>query len=142
MSISRGLASAFALSLALAACGSSSSSPSSDFSATPYATFDVGALSVELRTAPTQPPTRGVIGAELRVHDAAGAPKDGLAIDVVPWMVAHGHGSSVIPLVTPMGDGVYRIDRIQLAMPGTWQLRFSMKAADLDAQASTMLEVQ
>jgi hypothetical protein len=133
----------FVACLSVAAC-SASSDTSTEFPSAPYATFavDVQPLTVELRTSPAQPPERGVMSVELRVKDAQGAPRDGLTLDVVPWMPAHGHGSSVIPLVTPEGDGVYRVDRLQLAMPGAWQLRLSMRAPDLDAHATTTLEVR
>ena len=114
------------------------------FPEAPYTSFGVDGqpLNVELRTSPNQPPVRGVIRAELRVTDASGAPRDGLAIDVVPWMAAHGHGASVVPVVTASGDGVYRIERLDLAMPGTWQLRLAFKASDLDAHATTTLDVR
>jgi hypothetical protein len=135
--------SSFVACVCVAAC-SGSSDASNDFPQAPYASFAVDGqpLDVELRTSPAQPPERGVLSVELRVKDANGAPKDGLTLDVVPWMPAHGHGSSVIPVVTAEGDGVYRVDRLQLAMPGTWQLRLALHAPDLDARATATLEVR
>jgi hypothetical protein len=131
------------LAIAVAAC-SGSSEGSTTFPEAPYASVPVDGqpLVVELRTAPSQPPERGVVAAQLRVTDTSGAPKDGLTIDVVPWMTAHGHGVSVAPIVVPTGDGNYRVDRLQLPMPGTWQLRLELRAADLDAHATADLEVR
>lgn len=131
------------LALAVAAC-SGSSEGSGSFPDAPYASFadDGQSLTIELRTAPAQPPERGVVTAQLRVTDPGGTPRNGLAIDVVPWMPAHGHGSSVAPVVTDTGDGMYRIDRLQLPMPGMWQLRVAMRGTDLDTHATANLEVR
>jgi hypothetical protein len=87
-------------------------------------TSDLGKLHLEVRTAPVQPPSRGLCTVELTVTDAAtGAPADGLSLTVVPWMPAHGHGSSVQPTVTPLGQGRYVIGDVSLFMAGYWQLR-------------------
>lgn len=127
----------------LFACGGSNE-VCAGFPAAPYASFRAEGrpLAIELRTAPNQPPERGSICAELRVADADGAPRDDLAIDVVPWMPAHGHGSNVVPVVTARGEGVYRIESLDLSMPGTWELCFAFKAPDLDAHATTTLDVR
>lgn len=137
------LARIWVLALFVFACGGSNE-VCADFPAAPYASFRVEGppLTVELRTSPNQPPERGVICAELRVVDVNGAPRDGLTVDVVPWMPAHGHGSNVVPVVTPRGEGVYRVASLDLSMPGTWELRFTFKASDLDAHATTTLDVR
>ncbi len=81
-------------------------------------------LQVEVRTAPTQPPTRGTNSVELTVRDAqSGAAIDGLSVTVVPWMPAMGHGSSVQPTVTAESDGRYLLSNVSLYMPGHWELR-------------------
>lgn len=125
------------------ACGGPNEA-SAGFPEAPYASFEVDGqpLKIELRTAPDQPPVRGEIRAELRITDVSGAPRDGLTIEVVPWMPAHGHGSNVTPIVEPSGAGVYRIEHLELPMPGTWQLRLGLKASDLDAHATATLDVR
>ena len=50
--------------------------------------------------------------------DAAGAPKDGLDLAVVPWMPAHGHGASVKPTIVAMGNGKYLALNVSFFMPG------------------------
>jgi hypothetical protein len=117
---------------------------SSGFPAAPYTSVstDHQALTLELRTAPTQPPERGTNLMQLRVVDAARAPKDGLQLSVVPWMPAHGHGSPTVPTVTATGDGTYRVDGVDLPMPGTWELRVHAVGAGMDERATILVEVR
>ena len=111
--------------LALIACSDPPATAAQGFPATPYATLtsDSGELSVEVRTAPTQPPTRGTLSVELFVRSVAGVPQDGLTVSVIPWMPYMGHGTSVVPTVTAEGGGKYLVSNLSLFMPGTWELR-------------------
>src|SRR5882757_4233265 len=80
-----------------AACSSSAGTTgSSTFPATPWATIasDQQLLHIEIRTTPAQPPTRGLSAVQYVVVDENGAPVDGLAVDVVPWMPVMGHGTA------------------------------------------------
>jgi hypothetical protein len=82
-----------------------------------------GTWTVVVWTSP-QPPMKGVIDVVLRVSDAAsGMPVDGLALAVVPWMPAHGHGTSVPTAVAAEGDGYYLVKPVDLYMSGRWELR-------------------
>lgn len=129
--------------LALASCIAPSDATSEDFPERAYATFAAeSALSVELRTAPTQPPVRGEVTAEVRVTGEANVPRDDLDVDVVAFMPAHGHGAPGSPRVTALGGGRYRIDGLALSMPGSWQLRFTFHGEGVDARATTTLEVR
>jgi hypothetical protein len=117
------------LLLALGACGGASGATDAGepgFPDTPLATVtsDSGQLTVAVRTDP-QPPSRGVVAVRLTVTGADGAPMDGLALSVQPWMPEMAHGSSTTPSVTARGGGVYDLDDVYLAMPGTWQLRLT-----------------
>jgi hypothetical protein len=135
---------AFVLLLALAAgCSGAPDGGADGFPETPYATVmtDAGTLRVEIRTAPTQPPARGLLEVEYAITDAQGAPRDGLSLTVDPWMPEMGHGASVEPTVEPLGGGLYRVSRLGLYMPGRWQLRTGIAGAasdhvviDLDVQ--------
>lgn len=133
------------LALALFACTASAlpGASSDAFPAAPYTSLATKAqLSVELRTAPSQPPPRGESSAELRIHDASGVPRDGLTLRVTPWMPAHGHGAPSSPVTTALGDGAYRVDALELPMPGTWELRIEISGADgCEDQATTRLDV-
>ncbi len=134
-----------AASLALASCTSESTANAgadATFPADPLttATSDTGALSLVLRTSPSQPPPRGACAVELTVTDASGAPKDGLTIDVVPWMPSHGHGASVVPSVVAKGGGKYVVTDVDLFMPGEWELRTTF-TGPLSDHATPKIEV-
>jgi len=89
-------------------------------------------LLVQVRTSP-QPPQRGTIGVELVVTSAAdGATRDGLTVDLVPWMPAHGHGTSLVPTVNVEGHGTYLITNVDLFMPGHWELRTTFSGPSID----------
>jgi len=109
-----------AVVVACAGC-SSGTGTSADFPAAAFSTTmtDSAAMRVELRTSP-QPPTRGGIDAELTFTDAAsGAPRDGLTLQVQPWMPAMNHGA-IKATVTPEGNGKYLVTEIDRDryMPG------------------------
>jgi hypothetical protein len=119
---------------ALAGCSGEPAAGDGAFPAEPLSTTKSqgGALSVAVRTSPSQPPPRGTCAVELTVTDAAGTPVDGLAVVVVPFMPSHGHGASVKPTVTARGGGRYEVANVTLFMPGSWELRttFSGKVED------------
>ena len=122
-----------ALALACSSCGGEGASDATSgadvtFPTDPYetATSDSGGLRFSIRTAPSQPPAPGASTIELLITDAAGAPRDGLVLDIVPWMPAMGHGTSVRPTVTPKSGGTYVVTNVNLFMPGEWELRTSV----------------
>ena len=100
-----------------------------------------GLAKIEVRTAPTQPPARGVVDVELVVRGGDGAPIGNLALEVVPWMPAHGHGTSVTPTVVDLGNGHYWVRDLDLYMPGEWDLRLSLGEAPT-RQADAAIDVQ
>ena len=64
-------------------------------------------------------------GADVAVPDAT--------LSVTPFMPDHNHGTSIVPTVTPATQaGQYEIDRINLWMPGLWEVRI-----DVDDQTDT-----
>ena len=110
---------------------------------TPYSATASSGASIEVRTAPAQPPVRGKVQLEVQVHDAAGIPRDGLTIDVVAWMPSHGHGAAGTPVVTPLGGGSYRVEGCALTMAGSWQIRMTMIGTDgSEDHATTTIDVQ
>jgi hypothetical protein len=128
--------------------GCSSSGPpataAGTFPAAPYTTLrtDQGKLAIEARTAPDQPPIRGLGSVELRIEDpTSGGRVDGLSIDATTWMPAMGHGASVNPTVTSKGTGVYVVDNVDFFMPGTWELRLALHGM-YDDTATIPLDVQ
>ena len=114
------------LGVAAASCGGNSDACSTvgTFPVAPATTLtsDSGGLQVEIRTSP-QPLIRGADAVQYTITDANHQPSSGLQLQVVPWMPDMGHGSSVVPTVAEQGGGVYLVSCVDLAMPGTWQLR-------------------
>jgi hypothetical protein len=108
----------------VSACGSASSAPSGTYPDAPFATLssEQNTLVIEVRTAPDQPPQRGVATVELLVKNAQGELQDGLEVMSTTWMPAMGHGSSVVPVASAKGNGKYVLDPVYLYMPGHWEL--------------------
>jgi hypothetical protein len=133
--------------LLLSGCGSSdaaSSAPAcssqSAFPSEPLATVtsNGGALHVELHATPYQPMVAGVGCIELVVTDSTtGASVDDLSVTMTPWMPAMGHGTSVRPVLTPLGEGRYVFTNVSLFMPGEWQLRTQFSGQVNDSVAPT-----
>lgn len=114
--------------LIVAGCGGSTSN-TSNFPVDPLisATSDDGALAIQAWTAPNQPPTRGTVSVKLLITDATThAPVDGLSVSLTPVMPAMGHGSSLVPVVTAEGGGVYVAENVGLYMAGRWDLGLSV----------------
>lgn len=83
-----------------------------------------GQLRVDVRTAPQQPPSRGVQAVQLVIVDSTTqTPETGLSLAVVPWMPAMGHGASLTPIVQEGPPGTYVITDVDFFMAGTWEVR-------------------
>ncbi|MEO8876879.1 MAG: FixH family protein [Polyangiaceae bacterium] len=117
---------------ALFACAGDASSSNGTFSKDPLVTVtsDSGNLKIDVRTSPSQPPSRGEQAVQLVVTDATtGKPKTGLSVNMTPWMPAMGHGASVTPSVSEKSPGTYVINDVDLFMPGNWELRTTFATA-------------
>jgi len=114
----------------VACSGSAAPSESStEYSKDPLLTLktESAGLDVEVRTLPSQPPVLGNSSVQLIFRDpATGEAQSGLDLQVVPWMPAMGHGSSVTPTVTETEPGSYELTGLVMFMPGTWQLRTTL----------------
>ncbi len=123
------------LALVSVACSGGSSPVNVDsFSETPLMSVasDSGKLHFDVRTSPSQPPTRGQQSVQLVIKNADGSPATGLALDATPWMPAMGHGASVTPSVSETTPGTYVVQDVDMFMPGTWELRTSISSAAPD----------
>jgi hypothetical protein len=98
------------------------------------------ALQVEVRTAPYQPPERGVISVQYRVTRSDGTPATGLTVGLVPWMPDMGHGASVVPTVADVADGWYVASDVEVFMPGKWELRTTFSGPIQDS-ATPVLQI-
>jgi hypothetical protein len=128
------------VAIALVGCASS---PPANIDAAPLVQVDEvtsspGTYEVALLAHGTSP-VRGLHVMELVItQDGAGV--DGLTLDIVPWMPAMGHGTSLTPEVTDLGSGVYEVEDLDLFMAGTWQLRTSFGSPAVAAAPG--LEIQ
>lgn len=80
---------------------------------------------------------QGVNEWTLAITDGSGAPLDGLTISIKPVMPDHGHGSSTVPVVTPLGAGQYRATGISLPMRGVWNVTINATGAVNDSVTFT-----
>jgi hypothetical protein len=129
------------LFVALAACGTTSSDDDSGpLVQVASVTSQSGAFEVAM-LAHSATPTRGSHSLELvvtSVQDAA--PVDGLSLTLVPWMPAMGHGTAIVPTITPLGDGTYELDDVDLYMAGLWELRTTFATPTDYAAPSVQVE--
>ncbi len=134
-------ASLLALALLVAGCGATApaATPELSFAAAPAETVTTssGALRVEVRWSP-EVPVKGADAAQLTFLDAQGAPVDGLDVDVVPWMPAHGHGTSIQPVASASGPGAVVVSPLYLYMSGQWQLRMKISGTVDDSAVATI----
>ena len=82
-----------------------------------------GALKAKLLTIDPAHVSKGDNAWTLQLLDATDKPIDGATLTIKPYMPDHGHGSAIVPLSTPTGsEGKYAITRLNLFMPGLWQI--------------------
>jgi YtkA-like len=114
-------------------------SSTSSFPVDPYAvlTSEGGKLTIEVRTGPSQPPSRGNTDVQFVVRDLEGTLVDGLAIEATPWMPGMRHGTSVTPETNGEGDGKYAVRNVSLYMAGRWELRTTFSGVVTDAAIPT-----
>ncbi|MBI5639519.1 MAG: FixH family protein [Nitrospirae bacterium] len=48
--------------------------------------------------------------------------KQKLDVEIVPWMPAHEHGTSALPIIKELGKGEYSVEQVNLSMPGLWEI--------------------
>jgi hypothetical protein len=122
------------LGFALVACGSTGGgSAPGTFSGDPVADVmsESGSVHMTARTSPN-PIERGEVALQVKAMDTKGVALDGVTMSAVPWMPAMGHGTSVVPTVTPKGNGIYELTNVNLFMPGHWEVRITMSGAVTD----------
>lgn len=132
-----------AVAAALGGCtGESAGLQDAIFPETPLTTLtsDDGMLSLEVRTAPMQPPSRGSIEIELAITDANGEPREGLDLHVVPWMTDMSHGTSTEPEIEETGGGRYELGPVDMFMSGRWELRTTI-AGPVEDSAKIVFEI-
>lgn len=127
---------ALGLGLPASACSGGGSGDPGPVAVEPASTVtsDSGNYQISVHSAPDAQPTRGVNTLQMVVTRANdGAPAAGLALDVVLWMPAMGHGASVKPSVrAEAAPGVFTVTNVNLFMPGLWEIRTTISGSASD----------
>lgn len=76
------------------------------------------------------PPMVGMNTWTVSVSDANDAAIADASLTVAPYMPDHGHGSPVVPTVTPNSDGTYAIAPLYFFMPGVWRIGITVATTD------------
>lgn len=142
MALRRPRALQLALALTLGGCGEATDGGQGldvppVFSATPSEM--VASASDRLQLAVTwspETPVKGQNAVRLQFLDDQ-RPVNGLTVDVVPWMPAHGHGTAIRPTVASSAPGEFVARPIYLYMSGAWQLRIAIAGAIADSAIAT-----
>jgi len=87
-----------------------------------------GNLKFELVNSMPGPPIKGTDTWMLKLLDHNNQPVTGAMLKVTPFMPDHGHGTSVVPTITPMGDS-YQISNLYLFMAGLWMVTIEVDAS-------------
>ena len=116
----------WALAHGLCACSAPPSTNDNAFSTPLGGTTSSSGTFTMAMYAPESGVVQGLNTLGIVVADLHGSPVDGLAITLVPWMAAMGHGTSAIPQIEPLGSGRYVASDVTLFMPGDWQLRTTL----------------
>jgi hypothetical protein len=85
-------------------------------------TLDFRLMSIDPAPEPQRGDNTWIVQVNSMNNSVVGAPVDGAGLEVTPYMPAHGHGTPIIPTITPTGDpGQYKVAPVNLWMPGVWQ---------------------
>ena len=72
------------------------------------------------------------------ITDGDGQPATGLSVTTDPQMPDHGHGTPIRAEITEGNPGTYEISRINLWMPGYWEIGFAL-ADDQGGAVDTLM---
>ncbi len=89
-----------------------------------------GALTVTLQQATPAPPRQGQNSWLVKVTDKDGMALPGLSLSAGTWMPDHHHGSPIIGKSKDLGGGSYRVEPIDLFMPGLWEITVGVTGKD------------
>ena len=93
-----------------------------------------GNLKFELVSSMPGPPIKGTNTWTIKLLDHNNQPVTDAMFKVTPFMPDHGHGTSVVPTITPMGDS-YQITNVYLFMAGLWMVTIEVDASSAGADS-------
>jgi hypothetical protein len=76
---------------------------------------------------------------EIEIRDVSGQAVPGLAVEAVPRMPDHGHGTPVTPETTDEAGGRYLITPLYLYMSGYWQVTLNIRPPGSEVGSSAQL---
>ena len=91
-----------------------------------------GLFSIVIEAAQPAPPQTNDNTWTILLTDASGAPVDGATFVFDTYMPDHRHHGSITPAIQPSGKapGEYDVTRLNLFMPGLWQITFTVTSSD------------
>jgi hypothetical protein len=90
---------------------------------------DSGAYTAVLVDSVPGPPIKGTNDWTVRLLDASGNPVAGMAMTAKPTMPDHVHPTTVLPVVTEQGGGLYDVSPVYLFMAGYWVVTLTLQPA-------------
>ena len=139
----------FILAFCIAACGDESESNHdhhnhsesiTDGMCNGESTLTSGDLNFDLSFDPVMVPMNALFTLTVTLTDARGQPVEG-TLTFEATMPDHGHGMNVAPSIENGSDpGVFIIQGINLHMPGTWKLDFTLESAGATTVATVDYE--
>lgn len=134
--------------LPMVSCDSSTSLTGDleQFPATPLvhgAITEAGRYTVDLYTAPEQPPTAGAVAIQLRIgRTEQQSANEELEVDMAPVMPSMGHGTAEVPTAVSKGSDRYVFSRVDLFMAGRWDLVTKLSGAEGDDTITIPIDVR
>lgn len=86
--------------------------------------------------------TTGINNAKLEVYDRNNNPVDSAKIEILLWMVEHGHYSSATPVIKEIEPGIYEISKLDFEMKGRWELIINIKKDKIKDRVSFDIVVE
>jgi YtkA-like len=126
------------VALCIALCAGSSGCGSEGARANGELLASSGSFTGTLEASPLEV---GLNNAEVLLLDADGAPLEGAAVRISPWMPAHGHGTETVEAEATGVAGAYATDRLRFQMGGVWELRVHVVHGDDEGELVATIEV-
>lgn len=99
-------------------------------------------LALELLSSDPQRPSKGDNTWVVELQSFDSSPLSAPKLEIFPFMPDHGHGTTLPPLVRPLGNAQFEISELNLWMPGFWTMRFDVEAEGMVDEMSLPLCVE
>lgn len=72
---------------------------------------------------------------DIIIHDKDNRDVTGANVSMTPWMPRMNHGSNTVPMVMERGGGTYSARKVDITMPGLWQLKVRVSTVSANDEA-------